>query len=93
MPLFENNPRIKSERTANRDTLVDLKSLLEDVSEGETSVDEALKRVEGVTRVDDFDRFDTQSRDRTGVPEAIPSEDKRPSEVVVIVESALEKEG
>lgn len=73
--------------------MVDLKPLLEDVSEGETSVNEALERVEGFTRVDDFARFDTQRRDRTGVPEAILSEGKRPSEVVSIAESALEKEG
>nr|WP_328767048.1 nickel pincer cofactor biosynthesis protein LarB [Halomicroarcula nitratireducens] len=57
------------------------------------SVDTALERVEGFTRVDDFARFDTQREGRNGVPEVVLAEGKRPSEVASIAERALEKEG
>ncbi len=71
---------------------MELESIFEDVSEGELSVEKALERVEGFTRVDDFARFDTQREDRNGVPEVVLAEGKRPAEVASITEQALEKD-
>lgn len=73
--------------------MVDLKPILEDVSNGELSVTEALEQVEGFTRVDDFARFDTRRQDRNGVPEVVLADGKRPSEVASIAERALETDG
>lgn len=73
--------------------MVDLQPILEDVSKGNMSVTDALERLEGFTRVENFARFDTQREDRNGVPEVILAEGKRPNEVAAIAERALDREG
>jgi NCAIR mutase (PurE)-related protein len=72
---------------------MDLESVLEDVAAGRTSVGEALERVEGYTRVDDFARLDTDRAERTGVPEAVLGEGKSPDQVVSIAREFVESEG
>lgn len=63
---------------------MDLQALLEAVADGDTSVEEASKRIEGYTRVDDFARLDTARDDRTGVPEVVLAEGKSPDQVAEI---------
>lgn len=74
-------------------TDIDLRELLERVSEGEVGVEEALRRVEGFSRVSDFARLDTARTDRTGVPEAVLAEGKSREDLREIARDYLERRG
>lgn len=72
---------------------MDLREVLRDVAEGELGVEEALKHVEGFSRVGDFARLDMSRENRTGVPEAVLAEGKGIEDLVEIARDYLDNKG
>lgn len=74
-------------------TDLDLRELLRRVRDGDVEVEEALRKVEGFSRVDDFARLDTTRDGRTGVPEAVLAEGKSREDLREIARDYLDRMG
>lgn len=68
---------------------------LRDLAAGRITVEEARRALalHAVAEVEDFGRFDTHRDLRTGIPEVILAEGKRPEETVALVQAAVDARG
>ena len=72
-----------------------MEEILKRVAAGEISIEAALRalKLEGITKLGDFARVDTDRARRTGIPEIILAEGKRSNEVIEIATTLTKEQG
>lgn len=73
--------------------MVDLREYLERVADGDIAIDDALREIEGFTRVGDFARIDTDRAGRIGLPEVVLGDGKPPDDLAQIAAGQIDAEG
>ncbi|MFB6284546.1 MAG: nickel pincer cofactor biosynthesis protein LarB [Halobacteria archaeon] len=71
----------------------ELREVLEEFKSGEVEMEEAVRAIEGFSRVGDFAKLDGVREHRTGIPEAVLGEGKSPEQLRKIAADFLDTEG